>query len=166
MTQDLTSLEGLLIWLESTSIAVSLRQSIWIYPVVEIVHIVGFAILVGAAIMYDLRLIGLSKKIPVTDATKHLSFWAQLSFLAVLPSGFIIFMVDATSLASNSAFQIKLLLIIAAIVNAAIFHQFSFKSVSKWNKNVSTPISAKLAGIISIFLWITVIACGRLIAYI
>ncbi|CAN5284543.1 hypothetical protein BH23BAC3_BH23BAC3_23270 [soil metagenome] len=155
-----------LIWLENTSIAVTLRQSIWIYPAVEIVHIVGFAVLVGAAIMYDLRLIGLSKRIQVTDATKHLSGWAQISFLAVVPSGFLLFIVDATSLASNSAFQIKLILIVAAIVNAGIFHQFTLKTVLKWNQNIDTPLTAKIAGIFSILLWILIISSGRLIAYI
>jgi len=166
MTQSPSGLDTWLIWLESTSIAVSLRESIWVYPAVEIVHIVGFAVLVGAAVMYDLRLIGLSGMIPVTDATQHLSVSARLSFLAVLPSGILLFMVDATSLAFNSAFQLKLILIVAAIANAAVFHMFTFKSVDTWNHNISTPLSAKLAGIISIILWITIISCGRLIAYI
>jgi hypothetical protein len=153
-------------WLEASSLAVYFRQSLWLYPIVEIVHIAGFAVLVGAAVLFDLRLLGLSGKLPVTDCIDHLIFWARISFLAVLPSGLILFIVDAVSMISNPAFQIKLVLIGFAILNAMIFHHFTIKSVHRWNVGRLTPPAAKLAGVISMLLWFGVIACGRLIAYI
>lgn len=157
---------SLLSWLESSSLAMHVRESVWFYPIVEIVHIAGFSILVGAVVLFDLRLLGFSKKLPVKDCMRYLIFWAKVSFAAVLSSGFILFMVDATVLASNPAFLLKLALIGAAILNAFFFQRFTLQSVDLWNADQPSPPAAKLAGILSILLWIAVISCGRLIAYI
>lgn len=152
--------------LENSSFALLFRQSAWLYPAVEIVHITGFVLLVGAAVMYDLRLIGLSRRLSVRNATRHLTVWARLSLIAVIPSGLILFTVDASSLASNSAFQIKLILIAAAGINATMFHQFTLKSVDSWDQETAPPPAARIAGVTSILLWFSVIVCGRLIAYV
>jgi hypothetical protein len=152
-------------WLESSNAASFIRQSLWLYPIVEIVHIAGFAVLVGAALLFDVRLLGFSKKIPVKECVGYFIFWARLSLFAVIPSGFILFMVDATTLVLNPVFLLKLVLIGVAFVNALIFHQFTLKSVSQWNVNLQTPKAAKMSGLISIILWLAVISCGRLIAY-
>lgn len=164
--QESSFWETFLTSLENSSVALFFRQSAWLYPSVEIVHIAGFAVLVGAAVMYDLRLLGFSRRLSVHDATRHLTLWARLSLIAVVPSGLILFIVDASSLASNSAFQIKLLLIVAAGINAAFFHRFTLKSVDSWNQDTTPPPAARIAGITSILLWLSVIACGRLIAYV
>jgi len=163
--EETSGLINLWIWLENAPVAEYLRQSIWEYPVVEIVHIVGFSILVGAAIMFDLRLLGLSKKIPVVDASNHLTLWSKISFLAVVPSGFLLFMVEASSYASNIAFQLKLILLFAAILNALFFQFYIYKNVHEWDKNKATPFAAKVAAILSILLWVLIIAGGRFIAY-
>lgn len=163
--EDPGTLESILLWLESSSAAMALRQSSWLYPIVEIVHITGFAVLVGAAVMFDLRLLGLAKQIPVRAASGHLTLWARLSLIAVIPSGFLLFMVGATTMAYNPAFQIKMLFLLAAGINAAVFHRFTFKSVDSWNQYSPTPVPARLAGILSIVLWIGVISGGRFIAY-
>lgn len=152
-------------WLESSGIAHFFRQSIWVYPAVEIIHIAGFAVLVGSAFLFDLRLLGLARKLPVKEILRHLIFWARMSLLAVIPSGFILFMVDASSLASNPAFRVKLVLIVFAGLNAWYFHHYTFKSIDEWNTHRMPPFTARVAGIVSIVLWFSVIACGRLIAY-
>ena len=158
--------QGILHWIEQSAPAVFFRQSLWLYPAVEIVHIIGFAILVGSAVLFDLRLLGMARKLPVTESIAHLIFWARISFLAVLPSGFILFMVEASSMAINPAFRLKLILIVLAGLNAAVFHRFTLKSIEEWNIDKMPPVSARIAGVISILLWFSVIACGRLIAYV
>jgi len=157
---------GILHWIESSEAALFIRQSLWLYPAVEIIHIIGFAVLVGAAFLFDLRLLGLARKLPIRESINHFIFWARISFLVVLPSGLILFMVDAVNIASNPAFQIKLILILLAGFNALVFHKFTVRSVAKWNSNKMPPIGARISGLISILLWFSVIACGRLIAYI
>jgi hypothetical protein len=162
----LTNGTDLLRWLESSDLALFFRNSLWLYPAVEIVHIIGFAVLVGAAFLFDLRLLGLARKLPVTECIRHFIFWARVSFLAVLPSGFILFTVDASGMAENPAFRIKMVLIVFAGINAAFFHRYTLKSVDMWNINKSPPPPARIAGVLSILLWFSVIACGRIIAYI
>jgi hypothetical protein len=152
-------------WLEGSVVAVAMRQWLWLYPTVEIVHIFGFVILVGAAAMFDLRLLGLSRQLPVVDMAQHLLRWARLSLLMVVPSGLLMFMAHATEMAENPAFRLKLLLIAVAILNAARFHRGPFKSVRNWNQYVAIPATAKIAAVFSLILWAGVIACGRLLAY-
>jgi len=63
-------------WLEATAAATAMRQSLWLYPIVEILHIIGFVVLVGSAAMFDLRLLGFSRQLPVTGMERHLLPWA------------------------------------------------------------------------------------------
>src|SRR5687768_8295188 len=152
-------------WLESTNLAEYIRHSHILYPVIEIIHIIGFIFLVGSAFLFDFRLLGISKKIPVTDLAKHLLPWSRRSLLLVIPSGLLLFITDAKSLSSNSVFGIKLTLIIIAFANAGYFHRYTFPSVTTWDHLQPTPYAAKAAGIISLMLWTGVISCGRLLAY-
>lgn len=152
-------------WLESSAVAVYISHSHLLYPVIEIIHILGFIFLVGSAFLFDLRLLGVSKKIRVTDLAKHLLPWSRRSLLLVIPSGFLLFMTQATTLSTNRVFGLKLTLILLALSNAGFFHWFTFPSVSGWDHLQPTSAAARAAGIISITLWTGVITCGRFLAY-
>ena len=154
-----------LVWLETSSLAVAMRQWLWLYPIVEIVHIVGFVVLVGAAVMFDLRLLGLSRSLPVKDMADHLLPWARASLLLIVPSGLFMFMAHATEMAANPAFRLKLLCLVAAGLNALFFHRGVFASVHVWNQATIAPATAKIAALVSLTLWLCVITCGRLLAY-
>ena len=153
------------VWLETSGVAVAMRQWLWLYPAVEITHIVGFVVLVGSAFMFDLRLLGLSRALPVSAMAVHLLRWARLALLLVIPSGALMFLAHATEFAGNPAFRVKLLLIAAAFLNAGIFHRWPFRAVGDWDTEIRAPGPARLAGVLSLVLWIGVIACGRLLAY-
>lgn len=152
-------------WLEASSLSVYVRHSHLLYPVIEIVHIIGFIFLVGSAFLFDFRLLGISKKILVTDLARHVLPWSRRSLFLVIPSGFILFMTQATSLGYNKVFWLKLTLIALAFLNAGYFHRYTFRTIPSWNQLQSTPPSAKAAGIISLILWTGVITCGRFLAY-
>jgi hypothetical protein len=152
-------------WLESTAAAVAMRQWLWLYPIVEIIHIVGFVVLVGSAFMFDLRLLGLSPTLPVSRMARHLLPWARASLLLVVPTGTLMFVAHAGEFASNPAFQLKLALIAAAFLNAGVFHRFPFRSVNGWDVTAAAPAAARAAAVLSLLLWTGVLACGRLLAY-
>jgi hypothetical protein len=154
-----------LVWLETSGLAVAMRQWAWLYPIVEIVHIVGFVILVGSAFMFDARLLGWSRALPVSALERHLLVWARGSLLLIVPSGAMMFVAHATEMAENPAFRLKLILIAAAFVNAAVFHRWPFRTVGDWDTEVAGPGGARTAAVLSLALWTGVIACGRLIAY-
>jgi len=157
---------SLLRGLEASAFAALVRGSTWLYPAAEILHIIGFAVLVGVAFVFDLRLLGLMRALPIMDAVRHLTRWARRSLFVVVSSGLVLFIVDATSLAGNPAFQLKLVLIAAAGINAGLFHWITFRGADAWGSSAPLPLAARLAGVVSILLWFSVIASGRMIAYV
>jgi hypothetical protein len=66
----------------------------------------------------------------------------------------------------NPAFQLKLLLILAAGINAVVFHAAPFKSVTQWNRGSQSPLKVRIIAVLSLVLWTAIIACGRFIAYV
>jgi hypothetical protein len=154
-----------LVWLETSGVAAAMRHWLWLYPIVEILHIVGFVILVGAAVMFDLRLLGLSRHLPAADMARHLLPRARTGLLLILPSGLLMFSAHATEWAASPVFRLKLLLLAAAGLNAALFHCGVFRSVAVWNQEVTAPATARGAAVVSLLLWLGVISCGRLLAY-
>ena len=149
-------------WLEYSDLAVYIRQSPLLFPTIEIVHIIGFIFLAGSAFLFDLRLLGIAKKIPVKDVADYVLPWSRRSLILVVPSGFLLFISQAKALSTNGVFGLKLILILIAFSNAGIFHRFTFRSVSLWPAS-KTPAAAKAAALISLVTWMLVITCGRMI---
>ena len=154
-----------LVWLETSALAVAMRQWQWLYPIVEILHILGFVLVVGGAFFFDLRLLGRARSLPVSALAAHLLAWSRAGFALVAPTGFMMFTAHATEFAVNTAFRLKLILIALALLNAAAFHRWPFRSVLRWNIAADTPAWAKVAAMVSLVCWIGAIACGRLLAY-
>lgn len=150
--------------IEASALATAVRHSPWAYPVIETVHIVGFVVLVGSAMMFDLRLLGVSRDLAVDRMAIHLLRWSRASLLLVVPSGLLLFMSAATETWNNPVFRIKLVLIACAGLNAYIFHRWPFTTVREWNHGIEPPM-ARIAAIASLVLWTAVITAGRMIAY-
>lgn len=149
-------------WLESSQLAVYIRQSPLLFPVIEIVHIFGFIFLVGSAFLFDLRLLGVSKRLTVKDVAGYVLPWSRRSLLLVISSGLLLFISQAKALSTNDIFGLKLVLIVVAFANAGIFHRYT---LARCERSASTPLAAKAAAVMSMLLWTAVITCGRLIAY-
>ncbi|MCP3136774.1 DUF6644 family protein [Pyxidicoccus xibeiensis] len=156
---------GWLGWLESTWLADVLRREPLLYPLLETVHILGFVVLVGAAVMFDLRLLGLSRRLPVTELAAHLLPWARRGLAVAAASGALLFLTQATQLGSSPVFGLKLALLLLAGLNAALFHRGVFRSVRDWDTDAAIPPAARVAAVLSVLLWTGVITCGRLLAY-
>jgi len=157
--------DALLRTIEEDGIGSAMRDSLWLFPVVETVHIVGFAILVGAIIAFDLRILGVSKRISVRLLARHLLPWSLAALLLIVPTGVMMFASEASDLVGNRAFVTKMLLLMLAGANAAAFHLGSFRDAELWDQNTSSPPGAKLHALASILIWVGVITCGRFIAY-
>ena len=151
--------------IEGLAIARAMRENLWLYPSVEIVHIVGFVVLVGSVVMFDLRVLGLSKSVPVSALARHLLPWSVAALLLILPTGMLMFSAHAGDFLNNRAFQLKMALLLAAGMNAAMFHTGPYRSVAQWDTHAPAPLGARISVAFSIAIWIAVIACGRLLAY-
>ena len=152
-------------WVEQSSVSTTIRDSVWLYPSIEILHITGFVALVGAAAMFDLRLLGVSRHLPVDQVSRQVLPVARLSVLVVVPSGLALFVSDATAISANPAFRLKLVLLVGAALNAYAFHRWCLPSVMTWRVDSPAPLRARVAALTSLLLWTAVISCGRLIAY-
>lgn len=161
----LSETENLLHWLESSSWAVYIRQSLWLYPALEIVHIMGIAILVGAAFLFDLRLLGFSKNLSVDGLANHLLPWSRRGLWLIVPSGILLFITNAETLGKDPTFWLKMLLLVIAGLNALVFHKYVYPPNIHLQPEKQLPFSARFSAAISIIVWIAVVACGRLLAY-
>ena len=157
--------QGWLDQLEGSSLALAMRGELWLYPLVEVVHIIGFSLLVGAVVMFDLRVLGVSKDITVTALARHLLPWALAALLLIVPAGLMMFSAHPHDFAGNGVFILKLCLIAAAGLNALVFHLGIYRTVSQWNTASAAPGLAKAQAVLSVAIWFTVVLCGRLLAY-
>jgi hypothetical protein len=151
--------------IEASPFGVAMRQWLWLYPSVEIVHLIGIALLVGSIIVLDLRVLGLSRGLPVRRLAAHVLPWTIGSFALILPSGLMMFVAHATDLMGNPVFALKICLIFAAGINAAVFHAGVYRGAAAWDVDALPPFAARVSAALSLLLWLAVIGCGRLLAY-
>lgn len=142
-------------WIEASELAAAIRQSTWLYPFIEIIHIVGIVLVAGGAILFDCQLLTPGKR-PIIES-RYLLMWSKRGLILVIPSGLLLFSTNAISLSTDPVFGLKLFLILLAGVNAWIFHVRVYLPANM--------AGAKLHAIASIILWVSIIACGRLLAY-
>ncbi len=154
---------AVLLWLQDGAVGRAMRQSVALYPAVEILHILGFSLLIGAIAALDLRLLFGGRTLPVAPLARLLLPVAIGGFLLAVPMGVLLFASDAVAIAGNPAFRLKLLLIAAALVNVAVLHRGAWRRVAAWGDR--TPPAARIAAALSILFWFGTAACGRLIAY-
>lgn len=152
-------------WLDDSRLGLAMRGELWLYPIVEVVHIIGFVVLVGSVFMFDLRVLGLSKDIAVTALARHLLRWSLAALILIVPAGLMMFTAHPHDFATNNIFILKLSLIATAGLNAALFHVGVYRSVARWNTAIAAPAMAKVQAVLSMGLWVTVVLCGRLLAY-
>lgn len=155
--------------LEASGLGQAMRESPWLYPAVETVHIVGIGLLFGSIAILDFRLLGFSRSISVKKLASHVLPWTAAAFLLIVPSGLMMFIAYASDLIASPVFAVKMCLIMAAGLNAALFHTIVFPSVEVWDseemRKLGPPPSARVSAAVSLAIWISVIACGRLLAY-
>lgn len=115
--------------------------------------------------MFDLRLLGFSANLPVTVLSRHLLPWSKRGLLFIIPSGLLLFITNAKTLGYDPVFWIKMSLLLVAALNVFVFHRFFFDTHKRLNTNGELPSFTKISAVISIIVWIAIIACGRLLAY-
>src|SRR5690606_11803643 len=136
---------------------------------VEVVHLVGLALLFGSVAVLDLRLLGFGRAIAAKRLAAHVLPWTVGSFLLIVPSGLAMFTAHASEFITSEVFVVKMGLVLAAGVNAALFHTTVFRTAAVWDaeemRRLPPPPSVRAFASVSLLLWIGVIACGRLLAY-
>jgi hypothetical protein len=151
--------------LEQSSFAAAVRQSLWLYPAANVGHIVALTFFAGAVAVMDVRLLGgLAATSPAPLLARARSFAvAALAGMAV--TGCVLFSAEASHIALNPAFQLKAALVAAGLINVAIYEFWAKRTVERLVPGATMPARAKVAGVLSLGIWVAVAACGRSIAY-
>jgi hypothetical protein len=150
---------------ESSGLGRFMRESLWAYPIAETLHIIGIAALYGSLLVVELRLLGLGRRIDVASLARLALPWSVAGFVLAAAMGLCMFSAHAAEFIDQRIFMLKMGLILAAGINAAIFHTGPFVAVARWDKDAPPPPSARAAAALSILLWTGVIVCGRMLAY-
>ncbi len=135
-----------------------LRTHVWAYPALEVVHIVGIALLLGNLVLLELRVFGRGAALPVKDLARLSLSVALCGFGLAAASGLLIFATQPAELLSNRIFTSKMLLLMLAGCNAAWFHGRG--SLARLDGLARAQMLA------STVVWLAVVACGRWIAYV
>jgi hypothetical protein len=153
-------------WLEALhhwNVAVFLRRSLFVYPLVNAAHILGIALLVGAIVPVDLRVLGLAAAPPLGQTARALARFAAFGLALAAPTGFLLFSVQPLEYAANSAFLAKLTLVALGTANALALRASRAWRVAEIDGEISQGLKAGAA--FSIVVWIAAVFAGRAIAF-
>ncbi|MEW5965052.1 MAG: hypothetical protein AB1749_16010 [Pseudomonadota bacterium] len=160
------SAEALWQWLVDTPVAAFVREAAWAYPLLETVHILGLALVVGPILAFDLRLLGWHRDLAVDRLAAYLLPLVMTGIVGNLVSGGLLFASDAVEFAANPALQVKLALIVVAVLNALWFQSRVFPDHYAWRQGTPAPPAARVAAAVSIAVWLLVLTAGRMMAYV
>ena len=153
-------------WLASTPGSIALHESVWGYPIVESVHVLGLCLFLGLMVMIDLRLLGATmRKSPVSEVAARLMPWTVAGFAVMVVSGALLFYGIPVRTYQNIFFRIKVALLILSGVNAWVFHSTVYRKVAVWDLDPIPPKAARIAGGLSLLFWAGIVVAGRMIAY-
>ena len=129
-------------------------------------HVLSMCLFLGLVLMMDLRLAGVAhRQTSVSQIQKRLFPWQLLGAIVMTVSGLVLFYAQPVLYWGKGFFWVKMMVMPLAILNLLVFHFTTYRSVDAWDTDPSPPFAAKLAGVLSIVLWIVVLCFGRLVAY-
>ena len=155
---------AIVVYLKSTAISHAMSMSPVLWPICETLHFIGLALLIGAAGLIDLRLMGFFKSVPV-GAMMQLRKWAALGLLINVVTGTLFFVGAPDQYIHNPAWYAKLTFLLVAMINVAVFETRQGKRMLTLAANENTPVSFKVAGAVSIGSWFLVLYFGRMLPF-
>lgn len=148
------------VWLNDTAIGVSVRDSLWLFPAIQVVHLLSLASLGGAVLAVDLRVLGVALRgVPVETLAEDLSWVMTGSLIVITLSGVGMFLSEALRMYDNAAFWVKIVTFAVAVV-------FTYAVRPKWlTETAARQRAARVVAAVSIGLWTLVAAAGRGIGF-
>lgn len=139
-------------------------NSKWGWPTCETIHFLGLSMLVGTIGTFDLRLLGIARRIPIS-ALHRLVPWGVLGYIINICTGFLFLTIAPDQYIYNPSFHFKVLFMMLAGVNILVFYSSVFRKVKVLGPDADAPLAAKIVASASLFLWVSVIVCGRLLTF-
>jgi hypothetical protein len=156
------------IWLvsaiEAHSPVATIMQSAWAWPIAESLHFLGLCLLVGAIGSFDLRLLGVARRVPIA-AMHRLIPWGIGGFALNVSTGLLFVLTEPEQYIYNPSFHLKLLFLAIAGANAMLFYATTYRQVFGASPVLNAPRRAKAIALVSLSAWMIVIVCGRMITF-
>ena len=157
---------GWLVALEASGAGAAIRQSVWIYPAANVGHVSSIVAFAGAVTVLDLTLLGAIRARARGALISGARRWAAVFLMSVAATGAILFIAEASHVALNPVFQIKLGLIGLGLVNALVLGRSAITKATSLPDDAPLPPTARTAALASLAIWLSVAALGRFIAYV
>lgn len=152
--------------LYDSRIATTIRESDNLFPILQTFHILGTVALAGAIAIVDLRLLNVAfKREPPAAVAESLLPITWVGFAIMFVSGGLLFAAQSAKIYENVYLRAKLLLLVLALLNVALFHSTTYRNIRSWSGTASPPAAARGFALMSLLLWSGVIVTGRFIAY-
>jgi hypothetical protein len=152
--------------LEDSGLATSVRNSLYIFPFLESVHVMALSVVFGTIMVVDLRLLGLaSTHRPFTRMSSELLRITWGAFALAALTGSVMFTTNARVYVHNTSFQVKMVLLALAGLNMVVFHLTAGRSVAGWDRARTAPRVGRITAFLSIAVWVAVIFAGRVIGF-
>lgn len=143
----------------------AIRDSEWLFPTIETVHVLALVLVVGSISLVDLRLLGLAnKQRSVSELTAEALPWTWCAFAVAAIAGLLLFASKAVTYYQDLPFRLKMLCLLLAAANMLVFHLVTARGQTAWDQGPPPP-RVKLAGGLSLALWIIIVAAGRWIGF-
>ena len=153
-------------WLAAQENSIALHESFYMFNWVESTHVLFLMLSLGMLAVVDLRMLGLwLTDVPASKVADRLAKPMFFGFAIMVITGVTLFYAIPVRYTHSIWFRIKLILLVAAAINAFLFHRHMNRSVSTWDTDKVPPKRTRMAGAISLSLWIGIVTCGRFIAY-
>ena len=160
------SLFELFEWLGNTPWSIALHESRYAFLVVLTIHVLTLSVFVGTALMIDLRLLGVAmKRVPASQVIERLVPWSAAGLILMVTSGALLFYAAPLVRYQNVFFRMKMATLVLALLNAWLFHRTVYRRIADWDRDAVPPRAARLAGGLSLVLWVVIITAGRMMAY-
>lgn len=157
---------GLIGSLEASSLATGIRNSLYWFPLIESVHVIGLTMVFGTILIIDLRLLGLaSTQRPFTAIATDVLKWTWLAFVVTATTGALMFITNAGTYFYSGYFRVKMALLVLSGLNMLVFEVTARRSVQSWNRDRAAPASGRVVAAVSLGLWIGVIVLGRWVGF-
>ena len=152
--------------LEGTALASGIRDSLYLFPFLESVHVMALSVVFGTIMIVDLRLLGVaSRHRPFARLSSELLRITWGAFAVAALTGTLMFMTNARVYAGNTSFRLKMVLLALAGINMAVFHLTAGRTVVRWDKERFAPRSGRATAAVSLTLWVAIIFAGRVIGF-
>jgi peptidoglycan/LPS O-acetylase OafA/YrhL len=152
--------------LESSGIATGIRNSLYIFPLIESTHVFGLALVFGTIAIIDLRLLGVaSTRRSFKRMTSDILKWTWAAFAVTAATGALMFITNADVYYHNFFFRTKMLMLALAGINMLIFELTAGRSIHRWDKAPSAPLIGRTTAVVSLVIWIAIIFLGRWIGF-